>query len=433
MRSLKVKKIDIIAFVLLFLIFTYSFTKAGIHDYIYPNSIACYISFGIIILFSILLGSISSIRKCTLLEGMMLLCMIVILCNRNNNFIHGEFEDGFSFIAIAIFFLLVRKQDSWHKLIMPIIWFWVAIHTIVTLLEYAVPGFYMSQIFPLMPSYAEMHLRSVFKLGYMPGLAVHYSTNGMYLAVGLIISGISLLFSKAHKRIGAIVFIVTAVALLLTGKRGLIIFPAAALVMVYYLYNSDKPLSRFGKIIVLAIAVIVLFTIGSTFIPSLSNFINRFVETSEAGDVSLGRLEQSALALNVFSHNWLFGTGWDSFKYLYKAQFGTLLNVHNIYIQLLSENGIIGAFPFFVLFIAAFFRAIKSLIYLRKYYTGEYYAGEFYIGLSLAMQCFFLLYGMTGNPLYDQQVFYPYIVSIAAGEFYVDQVYHMIRTAEVSE
>lgn len=433
MRSLKVKKIDIIAFVLLFLIFTYSFTKAGIHDYIYPNSIACYISFGIIILFSILLGSISSIRKCTLLEGMMLLCMIVILCNRNNNFIHGEFEDGFSFIAIAIFFLLVRKQDSWHKLIMPIIWFWVAIHTIVTLLEYAVSGFYMSQIFPLMPSYAEMHLRSVFKLGYMPGLAVHYSTNGMYLAVGLIISGISLLFSKAHKRIGAIVFIVTAVALLLTGKRGLIIFPAAALVMVYYLYNSDKPLSRFGKIIVLAIAVIVLFTIGSTFIPSLSNFINRFVETSEAGDVSLGRLEQSALALNVFSHNWLFGTGWDSFKYLYKAQFGTLLNVHNIYIQLLSENGIIGAFPFFVFFIAAFFRAIKSLIYLRKYYTGEYYAGEFYIGLSLAMQCFFLLYGMTGNPLYDQQVFYPYIVSIAAGEFYVDQVYHMIRTAEVSE
>lgn len=433
MRSLKVKKIDIIAFVLLFLIFTYSFTKAGIHDYIYPNSIACYISFGIIILFSILLGSISSIRKCTLLEGMMLLCMIVILCNRNNNFIHGEFEDGFSFIAIAIFFLLVRKQDSWHKLIMPIIWFWVAIHTIVTLLEYAVPGFYMSQIFPLMPSYAEMHLRSVFKLGYMPGLAVHYSTNGMYLAVGLIISGISLLFSKAHKRIGAIVFIVTAVALLLTGKRGLIIFPAAALVMVYYLYNSDKPLSRFGKIIVLAIAVIILFTIGSTFIPSLSNFINRFVETSEAGDVSLGRLEQSALALNVFSHNWLFGTGWDSFKYLYKAQFGTLLNVHNIYIQLLSENGIIGAFPFLVFFIAAFFRAIKSLIYLRKYYTGEYYAGEFYIGLSLAMQCFFLLYGMTGNPLYDQQVFYPYIVSIAAGEFYVDQVYHMIRTAEVSE
>lgn len=121
MKSLKVKKIDIIAFVLL-LIFTYSFTKAGIHDYI-ANSIACYISFGIIILFSILLGSISSIRKCTLLEGMMLLYMIVILCNRNNNFIHGEFEDGFSFIAIAMFFLLVRNQDSWHKLIMPIIWF----------------------------------------------------------------------------------------------------------------------------------------------------------------------------------------------------------------------------------------------------------------------------------------------------------------------
>ena len=63
MKSLKVKKIDIIAFVLLFFESYLFIYKAGIHDYIYPNSIACYISFELLFLFSILLGSISQLGK----------------------------------------------------------------------------------------------------------------------------------------------------------------------------------------------------------------------------------------------------------------------------------------------------------------------------------------------------------------------------------
>lgn len=423
--SFKVKKSDIIAFILLFSIFMYSFTKAGIHNYIYPNTIVCYISFLIIILSEAALGSFSSFRKYTFLDGMIILCMLIIVCNRNNNFANGEFEDGLSFVAIALFFLFVRRNNSWHKFIMPVIGFWVAIHTIVTLLEYSIPGFYMEKIFPLMPSYAAMHLKSVFKLGYMPGLAVHYSTNGMYLADGLIVTGIALIFSAQNKKRATKVLkvAVVAIALLLTGKRALIIFPAFALVVVYYLYNSDKPFSRIGKIIVLALVVVVIFSIASAYIPSLSNFIFRFIETSEAGDISLGRLMQSTMGLNIFSHNLLFGTGWDSFKYIYRAQFGTLLNVHNIYVQLLCENGILGAAPFFLFFIIAMYRAAKSLIYLRKYHTGKFRDAEFYIGFSVAMQCFFLLYGITGNPLYDQQVFYPYIVSITAGEYYINQIF----------
>mgnify|MGYP004501953557 CR=1 FL=1 len=422
--KLKIRKSTICEWLMLFLIFTYSFTKAGIHNYIYLNSIISYISFALIAVLACRVGAIPSLQRFSYLDIFLLLSCLILVLNRNNNFSHGEYEDGLSFITIAFFFVVVRSYNSWHRFIIPVMSLWVIIHTVVTILEYALPGFYMNNIFPLMPSYAEMHLRSVFKMGYMPGLAVHYSTNGMYLGVGLIVASTILFFSLGKRKKGLLVgyVILVAIALLLTGKRALVIFPVAAIIVAYYLYNSDKPIGRIGKLVLLLVVVVVAFVIGSNFIPSLSNFINRFAETSAAGDVSLGRLEQSAIALGIFKKNIIFGSGWDSFKYLYKAQFGSLLNVHNIYIQLLCENGIIGAVPFYCFFVYALSRTVNSLVYLRKNNPGENTAAELYLCFSISMQIFFLLYGMTGNPLYDQQVFYPYIVCVAAGEFYVNYV-----------
>lgn len=421
--SLKIKKTDLLAFVMIFLIFTYSFTKAGLHNYIYVNSFVCYFSFALIALIAAKLGTTSSLVNMTHLEALLLLCTIVLLANRNQNFTNGEFEDAFSFVTIVLFLIFLRGQECWHKFIVPVMLFWIFIHSVATIMEYAIPGFYMDYVFPLMPSYASVHLSSVFKLGYMPGLSVHYSTNGMYLGVGLIVVSIVLIYCERRKRkLSMFTVLFVAVALLLTGKRALVIFPVLSLIILYYLYNSNKPLTRIGKLIILALIVVVLFMIGSIFIPSLSNFIIRFSEASAKGDVSLGRFETYAMALNLFSKNWLFGGGWDSFKYFYKALNSSLLNVHNIYIQLLCENGILGSIPFFAFFVIAIYRAIGSFVYLRKKHTGEFSSAEFYLGLSVSMQFFFLLYGLTGNPLYDQQVFYPYIVCITAGEFYVSRV-----------
>lgn len=422
-RKIKLEKTDIFAFVMVFLIFMYSFTKSGIHDYIYPISAVCYLSFGFIIAAAIRTRRVLTLKGCTVLDVLILLCLFVLIFNRNYNFSNGEYEDGISFIVIVLFYLLVRNKDSWHKFILPVMGIWIALHTIVTLMEYAVPGFYMNQIFPLMPAYAHVHLNAVFRSGYIPGLAVHYSTNGMYLSVSFIVIGTLLLFSEKKNRITRMfILCVVAAALLLTGKRALILFPALAFAVMYYLYNSNKPISRVGKQILLALTAAAVFSIGCVFVPALSNFILRFIETSEAGDVFLGRLEQADLALHVFLHNWFLGCGWDSFQYFYQSRYGALVKVHNIYLQLLCENGILGSIPFFLFFIIAVYRSIQSFVYLRKYYPGKYSTDEFYLGLSIAMQCFFLLYGMTGNPLYDQQVFYPYMVCVTAGEFYVNRV-----------
>ena len=215
--SLKIKKTDLLAFVMIFLIFTYSFTKAGLHNYIYVNSFVCYFSFALIALIAAKLGTTSSLVNMTHLEALLLLCTIVLLANRNQNFTNGEFEDAFSFVTIVLFLIFLRGQECWHKFIVPVMLFWIFIHSVATIMEYAIPGFYMDYVFPLMPSYASVHLSSVFKLGYMPGLSVHYSTNGMYLGVGLIVVSIVLIYCERRKRkLSMFTVLFVAVALLLT-------------------------------------------------------------------------------------------------------------------------------------------------------------------------------------------------------------------------
>ena len=163
---------------------------------------------------------------------------------------------------------------------------------------------------------------------------------------------------------------------------------------------------------------VVLFIIGCQFVPELANFVIRFQQTAEAGDITLGRLDNSVVAIELFKKNALFGIGWDAFKYYYQGIYGTLLNVHNVYVQVLAENGLFGAVPFYAFFIISFVRAVKYLYVLRKSRIKSS-ERDLFLAISIAMQVLFLLYCLTGNPLYDQQIFYPYICAIASGEYYI--------------
>lgn len=414
-----INKKEISVFISIFLLLLYSFTKAGIHELIYKSSIICYLSFLIALLCMLRVTGVRKNPINSYLKLWFFLCVLVLLINRNQNFANGEFEDGIAFVFIFLYFLLAVETTKWHKYFWNIMLIWGLIHAFFTIVEYLIPGFYMSIIFPIMPSYAQIHLSAVFKMGYMPGIAAHYSTNGMYLAVAFIPAFVRLLLQKRKSLIQLAALMIIAAGLLLTGKRGVLIFSVFGILISYYVYNSDKPLGRIGKMVVLLVFGTVVFMVGSQFIPGLANFIDRFQKTAAQGDITLGRLSQFAMAFQQISRNPLLGSGWDSFKYDYRALFGTLLNVHNVFIQLIAENGVIGAFPFFAFFTLAFRRAVKRLRLIRRNRSAQE-GEELALMMSVAAQAFFLLYCLTGNPLYDQQVLFPYICSVAMGEYYIE-------------
>ncbi len=76
------------------------------------------------------------------------------------------------------------------------------------------------------------------------------------------------------------------------------------------------------------------------------------------------------------------------------------LDVHNVYLQLLAENGVIG----FCLMIFAFAYRLRIAYYCSK---ANFDAD---LVLCLGVQIFFLLYSLTGNALYDVNFFYVYLI-----------------------
>ena len=141
---------------------------------------------------------------------------------------------------------------------------------------------------------------------------------------------------------------------------------------------------------------------------------------SQLEDSSLGRNARMLLALNLFLQNALTGIGWNGFTYYYNATFGDWLNVHNVYLQLLCEEGLLFSLAFFAFFIVSFLHAWNALKQSRVQKLDG--INESLLLYSVYIQAFFLLYSLTGNPLYDAPFLFPYIFGCAFGEYYYRKV-----------
>ncbi|KLU73195.1 MAG: hypothetical protein RHS_1008 [Robinsoniella sp. RHS] len=202
-----------------------------------------------------------------------------------------------------------------------------------------------------------------------------------------------------------------AISLLLTGKRGPILWIAIGFVVTYYVYNSNKKMSRLFKLFSLFILIITLFLIGSTFIPGLNNFIVRFQEQIQAGDVSTHRYELWGMGGAGFVSSPIFGHGWFWFKY--NNIFGTSYHVHNCYIQWLCELGIIGSLPFFIFIITVYSRAIKLI---KKISLGIITVDDKLVKIlsfCLFYQTYFLIYCFAGTSFYEPETLLPWVFSSA--------------------
>jgi O-antigen ligase len=250
----------------------------------------------------------------------------------------------------------------------------------------------------------------------MAGFVNHYSTNGIYLAIG---SGIAfcVLFGDKKNRLKLCFAIMTTFALLLTSKRGQTIFFVISLVITYFIYNSNRPQKRFIKLLLLISLALILIFVSSMFVPEV---LNAFLRLTNSADPTGGRSPLFQEAINLFLANPLFGVGWGGYKFIAKNTVGLYYptmyaetQAHNIYLQLLSEVGIVG-FSLFVFIM--FWMCRNSVKLLRKCRQGIYKIGnslERALAICLFIQVFFILYGLTGNPLYDNIMIYPYMMACA--------------------
>lgn len=238
-------------------------------------------------------------------------------------------------------------------------------------------------------------------LGYTAALTSHFSANALYITGCLTaLIGLWVRDRKNKKIILAIVFAMGA--LLLTGKRGHIFFlTAACYFMMLFVYRKNLK-SILNKTALVILVFVVLISVLSVVMPEMLSAIERIQD----GDS--GRFEYWIQALAWFKEKPITGIGWLQFSERYKVyNWGKSMNAHNVYIQVLTECGILGL-GFYLLMISFVFK--ETLV---KFLTSINNNSQFSFCLfySVLVQIFYLLYSLTGNCLYDNTFFF---YSIAA-------------------
>lgn len=207
----------------------------------------------------------------------------------------------------------------------------------------------------------------------------------------------SQLKEKKTKAIGVFILVVGLWSIFLTAKRGLLIGMLVAALVCYIVNRRANGKSVFIILLSIVIiglcALIIIMNVDVTRV-MLDRFFNNDNFMTNRDNIYL------IMYKNIEQH-FLIGTGTGS------ADDILGMGGHNIYLTVLMENGIVGLVLFVTAFLSELIITVKHML-LHKYNPDNLAI----ISLSIFIQCFFLVYGFTGNPLYDNYIMYNYFWGI---------------------
>ena len=237
----------------------------------------------------------------------------------------------------------------------------------------------------------------------------------MYLVVGMMIAG-TLCMSRNFKKY-RFETIFMAFSLLLTGKRAHILFGIAALFLMYCIVKLPENFKGIMKILGVVFAALIVFIILVNTVPALQNFISRFDKSMDDDKAITNRFGFWKLAVSLFTQSPFSGIGWGQFRVYSLKIFNDEAYTHNVYLELLCENGLFGALLFFGFFAVSYILTIKLLYrFAKEKLMGT--SRMTYVMFSFTMQTFFFMYCFTGNPLYDRIMYIPYFISCGITYYY---------------
>lgn len=319
--------------------------------------------------------------------------------------------------SIITAYALFDVEDDWENFFKKVTIFCIKIHSIATIVFGIFPSLYFSTIYKLFDVSTKNIIYQQINNGCVTGLTNHYSENGIYLGIGVMILGVEVIMSKEkNNNIKKVWFFLTCISLLLTGKRAQLLFSILALVFMWLICSKQKSGSKIIKIMGLIILGLVLITLIINFIPSLSTTLQRLLSIFDSSDITNGRLYFYEYAILWFLEKPILGIGWEGFKYRLNAVAGayvgqyTYMSAHNVYLQVACELGIFGL----IIFISKIFQDLYLIIRKVSWRTIPDCDDLIHMEYGTCIFLFFIMYCITGNPLYDIEIFFPFICAMVA-------------------
>lgn len=362
---------------------------------------------GLLIIFFVGKGKASRTRN----TFFMLYVLCMILFWNNQDFQHGIFADAYFYATVLLIGIAVdSSKKNNDRLLNILIWSGI-FYAFWTILSALIPAVYDQFILPTLRKFAPDTPRG----NYMCGFTTHYSTNGMYLANGVIASIAKLYTQKRYGKISrksVMALIVLSVGLLFCGKRGIFLCVLASFCMMFVLGRRGK--GRVAKLMVFLAALSIAVYIASFWISPLMTIIQRFQTQISTGDISTGRFDIWAEAWEGFTSSPIFGHGWGWFRY--NNTFGTDFHAHNCYLQWLCELGVLFSIPLFIMVGWNYYRSVKRCRSLNAGSDNVSADTQIYqmSVFSFMYQTYFLLFALEGTAFYEIQTVFIYFVCIVS-------------------
>ena len=203
-------------------------------------------------------------------------------------------------------------------------------------------------------------------------------------------------------------------SILIVGRRGELLGAAVCLVLLVLVLCGKK--QRKALIIGGIVAAVVGFIAIVALLPWMKQFsaLSRYVMTVEkllrGQDITSGRLELYALAWDAFVKHPIFGIGWDQFHTLVPQAFqelhgqSTVEDVHCIYLQFLTETGIVGTVFLMAPLAYLYYQVCAQLARLKKR-PGELQTARMFCITAFMIQSFLLILGFI-DPTFQKIVFW---------------------------
>lgn len=349
-----------------------------------------------------------------------LLMTLLVIFNRNydiasfaNPFMGYISSLAFPLTCASFAYIALSNKSDWVDLLEQIILLGACWYAAFTLICVFVPPIYYNFFLPILKT----HYPSVYiNMAASPraGFSADYGVSSIFMTMG---TTVSLTRAYINYKEGLkswkywLLTLMIVAAMLCNGKRSTMLALTLGIIVVYLSYEEKR--DKYFRIVVILLLVTAGALAASLYVPSLSSFFNRIaLLTSELEpDVVDSRSNLWGTAYSAFKEAPIIGKGWRWFKYN-NSIYGTR-DVHNTYLQLLTENGIIGALPFFGFFSLSCYRAIK-LVFVCKKNKADLSSHETEIVLfSVFFQICFLFYMLTTTCFYSGNFTILYFMSCA--------------------
>ena len=229
----------------------------------------------------------------------------------------------------------------------------------------------------------------------LPGFTFQTAWSAFFAAI---FTGICIVrYLYRSKKIFLLLGLLGLVALSFTYKRGITVGLILATLLIIIFGKRGKiniyPFIRLGVAVALLFCVINLL---APYVPEIDRYLQKFEfsSTTDPTKYTTSRLDiYKRMISQITPSSFCIGHG--------NASVDTLVGIggHNIYLQILFENGMVGLFLFLIFVLWKLYKSVKRL----RNNPCEVYA------LSVFFQLTILISGLVSNPLYDMPMFIIYI------------------------